>query len=105
VEKPARLGWHAPNKLLAGTAARDEGGSILYHNNGDDTSPTSLSKRAWVAGGCTGGCFVDYDRDGRLGLIVTRYVEWDFSSNVFCREHRPVIELTVIPIHQTPFLI
>src|SRR5262249_38170136 len=34
-------------------------------------------------------CFVDYDRDGRLDLIVSRYVEWDFSLNVYCGEHRP----------------
>ena len=41
------------------------------------------------SGWCTGACFVDYDRDGRLDLVVSRYVEWDFSANVFCGGHEP----------------
>ena len=66
------------------------GGNILYHNNGDGTF-TDVTAKAGVGGSgwCTGACFVDYDRDGRLDLIVTRYLEWDFSSNVFCGEHKP----------------
>jgi hypothetical protein len=66
------------------------GGNTLYHNNGDGTF-TDVTAKAGVGGSgwCTGACFVDYDRDGRLDLIVTRYVEWDFSSNVFCGEHKP----------------
>jgi len=66
------------------------GGNILYHNNGDGTF-TDLTAKAGVGGSgwCTGACFVDYDRDGRLDLIVTRYVEWDFSSNIYCGEHKP----------------
>ena len=66
------------------------GGNTLYHNNGDGTF-TDVTAKAGVAGGawCTGACFVDYDRDGRLDLIVTRYVEWDFASNVYCGLHRP----------------
>ena len=32
----------------------------------------------------TGACFVDYDRDGHLDLIVTRYLDWDFSRNIYC---------------------
>jgi hypothetical protein len=31
---------------------------------------------------------VDYDHDGRLDLIVTRYVEWDFASNIYCGLHK-----------------
>jgi hypothetical protein len=27
---------------------------------------------------------VDYDRDGRLDLVVSRYLEWDFSKNRWC---------------------
>ena len=66
------------------------GGNILYHNNGDGTF-TDVTAKAGVGGSgwCTGACFVDYDRDGRLDLIVTRYVEWDFSSNIYCGEHKP----------------
>ena len=66
------------------------GGNILYHNNGDGTF-TDITAQAGVGGSgwCTGACFIDYDRDGRLDLIVTRYVEWDFSSNIYCGEHKP----------------
>jgi hypothetical protein len=66
------------------------GGNILYHNNGDGTF-TDVTKKAGVGGTgwCTGACFVDYDRDGRLDLIVSRYVEWDYSSNIYCGEHKP----------------
>jgi hypothetical protein len=66
------------------------GGNILYHNDGNGTF-TDVTAKAGVGGSgwCTGACFVDYDRDGRLDLIVTRYVEWDFSSNIFCGEHKP----------------
>ena len=34
-------------------------------------------------------CFVDYDRDGFLDLIVSRYLEWDFSENIYCGERKP----------------
>ena len=66
------------------------GGNILYHNNGDGTF-TDVTAKAGVGGSgwCTGACFVDYDRDGRLDLIVSRYVEWDYSSNIYCGEHKP----------------
>ena len=66
------------------------GGNILYHNNGDGTF-TDVTARAGVAGNgwCTGACFVDYDRDGRLDLIVTRYLQWEFSSNIYCGLYRP----------------
>jgi hypothetical protein len=66
------------------------GGNILYHNNGDGTF-TDVSEKAGVAGGgwCTGASFVDYDRDGRLDLLVSRYLDWDFPSNVYCGLHRP----------------
>src|SRR5207253_7051418 len=61
------------------------GQNILYHNNGDGTF-TDVTKRAGVAGGrwSASACFVDYDRDGRLDLIVARYLDWDFSKNTWC---------------------
>ena len=66
------------------------GGNTLYHNNGDGTF-TDVTAKAGVGGSgwCTGAAFVDYDRDGRLDLIITRYVEWDFRSNIYCGEHKP----------------
>lgn len=65
------------------------GGNILYHNNGDGTF-TDVTAKAGVGGSgwCVGACFVDYDRDGHLDLIVSRYVEWDFSSDIYCGEHK-----------------
>ena len=40
-------------------------------------------------GWSTSACWVDYDRDGRLDLIVARYVDWDFSRNIWCGAHKP----------------
>ena len=66
-------------------------GVILYHNNGDGTftDVTASAGLKTASGWCTGACFVDYDRDGRLDLMVTRYVEWGFAANVYCGQHRP----------------
>ena len=79
------------------------GGNLLYHNNRDGTF-TDVTQKAGVGGSgwCTGAAFVDYDRDGRLDIIVSRYVEWDFSTNVFCGEHRPIAH-TAIPINSNLF--
>jgi len=65
------------------------GRNHLYRNNGDGTF-TDVTDKAGVAasGWSKGACFVDYDRDGHLDLIVTRYVEWDFSQNLYCGERR-----------------
>ncbi len=65
------------------------GRNNLYRNNGDGTF-TDVTEKAGVAssGWSTGACFVDYDRDGNLDLIVARYVEWDFSLNIYCGERR-----------------
>ncbi len=54
------------------------GKNVLYHNNGDGTF-TDVTDRAGVGGdpkrwnsGCT---FIDYDRDGKLDLFVSNYVD------------------------------
>src|SRR5438093_1615567 len=36
-----------------------------------------------------GVALFDYDGDGFLDLVVARYVEWDFSLNPWCGEHKP----------------
>jgi hypothetical protein len=66
------------------------GANILYHNNGNGTF-TEVTAKARVGGGgwSTSACFVDYDRDGFLDLIVARYVDWNFSNNPWCGEHKP----------------
>src|SRR6266581_2792556 len=65
-------------------------GNILYHNNGDGTF-TDVTERAGVRGSgwSAGAMFIDYDKDGLLDLIVARYLEWDFSVNVFCGLRKP----------------
>jgi hypothetical protein len=59
------------------------GKSILYHNNGDGTF-TDVSEQAKVGGSGkewgTGCAFVDYDRDGKLDLIVSTYVDFDVTT-------------------------
>ena len=58
------------------------GENVLYHNNGDGTF-TDVTKRAGVAAnrtrwgtGCT---WIDYDRDGKLDLFVSNYVDLDIA--------------------------
>jgi hypothetical protein len=59
------------------------GKNILYHNNGNGTF-TDVSDKAGVTGSGkawgTGCAFVDYDRDGRLDLMVANYVDFDLST-------------------------
>jgi hypothetical protein len=59
--------------------------NTLYHNNGDGTF-SDVTKKAGVAasGWSTSAAFVDYDRDGYLDIFVTRYLDWDFSKNLWC---------------------
>lgn len=63
------------------------GRSILYRNNGDGTFTDVTEKSGVVTSGwCAGACFFDYDRDGHLDLFVSRYLDWDFTKNVWCGE-------------------
>ena len=58
------------------------GKNVLYHNNGDGTF-TDVSEKAHVAGNgawSTGCAFVDYDRDGKLDLLVATYVDFDVKT-------------------------
>jgi enediyne biosynthesis protein E4 len=58
------------------------GSNRLYHNQGGVF--TEVAEKAGVAGSGkswgTGCAFVDYDRDGRLDLMVANYVDFDVSS-------------------------
>ena len=54
--------------------------NLLYRNNGDGTF-TDVTREAGLWGDgdrwATGCSFVDYDRDGRLDLFVSRYLKFD----------------------------
>jgi enediyne biosynthesis protein E4 len=58
------------------------GRNRLYHNQGGVF--TEVAEKAGVAGSGkawgTGCAFVDYDRDGRLDLMVANYVDFDIST-------------------------
>ena len=59
------------------------GKNVLYHNNGNGTF-TDVTDKAGVGGTGkawgTGCAFVDYDRDGKLDLMVANYVDFDLSA-------------------------
>ncbi|MFN7999067.1 MAG: CRTAC1 family protein [Bryobacteraceae bacterium] len=61
------------------------GGNQLYHNEGDGTFK-DVTIQAGVGGGgwSVGTAFLDYDGDGRLDIVVARYLDWDFSKNIWC---------------------
>ena len=61
------------------------GRNQLYHNEGNGTFK-DVTEQAGVGGGgwSTGAAFLDYDGDGRLDLFVARYLDWDFSKNIWC---------------------
>src|ERR1700676_5445493 len=58
------------------------GKNRLYHNQ--NGAFTEVAEKAGVAGSCkawgTGCAFVDYDRDGRLDLVVANYVDFDLAT-------------------------
>ena len=58
------------------------GQNVLYRNNGDGTF-TDVTKQAGLLSNTVrwgaGATFVDYDRDGRLDLFVSNYVQFDFD--------------------------
>jgi enediyne biosynthesis protein E4 len=62
------------------------GQSRLFHNNGNGTF-TDVTRAAGLWGPnefSTSAAWVDYDRDGRLDLIVGNYVQWSEQTDLFC---------------------
>ena len=62
------------------------GQSRLFHNNGNGTF-TDVTQKAGLAGPhefSTGAAWVDYDRDGRLDLVVGNYVQWSMEGDLYC---------------------
>ncbi len=62
------------------------GQSRLFHNNGNGTF-TDVTTAAGLAGVnefSTGAAWVDYDRDGKLDLVVANYVQWTPQTDIRC---------------------
>ncbi|MGE5127889.1 MAG: CRTAC1 family protein [Betaproteobacteria bacterium] len=62
------------------------GGNHLFHNQGNGTF-VDVTARSGTRGSGTFGTsamFFDYDRDGKLDLIVANYVTWTADKDLFC---------------------
>ena len=62
------------------------GQSHLFRNNGNGTF-TDVTKAAGLWGPnefSTSAAWVDYDRDGKLDLVVANYVRWSMKGDLFC---------------------
>ena len=62
------------------------GQSRLFHNNGNGTF-TDVTASAGLSGineFSTSAAWVDYDRDGKLDLIVANYVQWTPETDLRC---------------------
>lgn len=69
------------------------GGNRLYHNRGDGTFQ-DVTEKSGTGGNAPAGqnwftsaAWVDLDNDGKLDLVVLRYVVWDWED-IWCGEHR-----------------
>ncbi len=62
------------------------GQSHLFHNNGNGTF-TDVTRAAGLWGPSefsTSAAWVDYDRDGKLDLVVANYVQWSEQTDLYC---------------------
>ncbi|HVI09215.1 MAG TPA: CRTAC1 family protein [Candidatus Binatia bacterium] len=62
------------------------GQSHLFHNNGNGTF-TETTKSAGMFGPnefSSSAAWVDYDRDGKLDLLVANYVQWSEPGDLYC---------------------
>jgi hypothetical protein len=62
------------------------GQSHLFHNNGNGTF-TDVTEAAGMWGPLefsTSAAWVDYDRDGKLDLVVGNYVQWSQKNDLYC---------------------
>jgi enediyne biosynthesis protein E4 len=62
------------------------GQSHLFHNNGNGTF-TDVTHKAGLMGPkefSTSAAWVDYDKDGKLDLVVANYVQWSIDGDLYC---------------------
>jgi len=62
------------------------GQSHLFHNNRNGTfSDVTKSAGLWGPNEfSTSAAWIDYDRDGKLDLVVANYVQWSIQGDLFC---------------------
>jgi len=62
------------------------GQSHLFHNNGNGTF-ADVTKAAGMWGPSefsTSAAWIDYDRDGKLDLVIANYVQWSEKGDIYC---------------------
>ena len=62
------------------------GQNHLFHNNGNGTF-TDVTQKAGLEGireFSTSAAWVDYDKDGKLDLVVANYVQWTPQGDLYC---------------------
>jgi len=62
------------------------GQSHLFHNSGNGTF-TEVTKTTGMWGPnefSTSAAWIDYDRDGKLDLVVANYVQWSEQGDLYC---------------------
>jgi len=62
------------------------GQSRLFHNNGNGTF-TDVTRSAGLWGPnefSTSAAWLDFDRDGKLDLVVANYVQWTPQTDIYC---------------------
>ncbi len=67
--------------------------SVLYRNTGEGTFE-DVTDRAGIASQGdweTAAGWFDYDRDGRLDLLISNYVQYDVERNVVCGDPTPAL--------------
>jgi enediyne biosynthesis protein E4 len=62
------------------------GQSRLFRNNGNGTF-TDVTQNAGLMGPkefSTSAAWIDYDKDGKLDLVVANYVQWSLAGDLYC---------------------
>jgi hypothetical protein len=62
------------------------GQSRLFRNNGNGTF-TDVTQKAGLMGPkefSTSAAWIDYDKDGKLDLVVANYVQWSLEGDLYC---------------------
>jgi hypothetical protein len=80
------------------------GQNILFHNDGNGVFTDVTSKAGLTHPGMrygTGCTWIDYDRDGKLDLFVTHYLEFD-TNKIPARGKDPACNWRGVPVHCGP---